>query len=134
MPTARHQILLVDDEEEALAELAELLDNHGFCCHCATSVAQALQTLTRHPDVVLVITDLCMPEASGVDLIRHLRDHTERQHLPVIVVSGQADLDDVNDLLRLQVLDLYRKPIYHARLLATLANLFPTPVGEPLQL
>lgn len=132
MPTARHQILLVDDEEEALAELAELLDNHGFCCLTATSVPQALQALTRHPDVVLVITDLRMPEESGIDLIRHLRNHTARQHLPVIVVSGQADMGDVDDLLRLQVLDLYRKPIYHARLLATLSNLFSAPAGLPL--
>ncbi|MCP6134411.1 response regulator, partial [Klebsiella pneumoniae] len=73
MPTTRHQILLVDDEEEALAELAELLDNHGFCCHTATSTRQALQMLTRHPDVVLVITDLRMPEESGLDLIQRLR-------------------------------------------------------------
>ncbi|MBK5003128.1 response regulator [Pseudomonas sp. S31] len=134
MPTTRHQILLVDDEEEALAELAELLENHGFCCHTATSTRQALQTLTRYPEVVLVITDLRMPEESGIDLIQRLRDHTARQHLPVIVVSGQADLDDVSDLLRLQVIDLFRKPIYHTRLLDTLATLFPAPPEQPLEL
>ncbi|MDU9405225.1 response regulator [Pseudomonas sp. zfem004] len=127
MPTSslRQQILLVDDEEEALLELAELLENQGFCCHTAGSVKTALQLLTRHPDVALVITDLRMPEESGIGLIKRLRDHTARQHLPVIVMSGHADMDDCSDLLRLQVLDLFRKPIYHARLLETLDNLFP---------
>ncbi|CAM4074988.1 Acetoacetate metabolism regulatory protein AtoC [Pseudomonas reidholzensis] len=123
----RQQLLLVDDEEEALQELAELLENEGFLCHTATSVKVALQQLTQHPDIGLVITDLRMPEENGIALIKRLRDHTARQHLPVIVMSGHADMEDVSDLLRLHVLDLFRKPIYHARLLETLENLFPTP-------
>ncbi len=125
--SSRQQLLLVDDEEEALLELAELLEGEGFHCFTATSVKHALQTLTQHPDIALVITDLRMPEESGITLIRRLREHTLRQHLPVIVTSGHADMDDVSDLLRLQVLDLFRKPIYHVRLLETLNNLFPQP-------
>ena len=123
----RQQLLLVDDEEDALLELAELLEGEGFCCFTATSVKAALQQLTKHPDVALVITDLRMPEESGISLIKRLREHTLRQHLPVIVISGHADIDDVSDLLRLQVLDLFRKPIYHVRLLDTLNTLFPKP-------
>ncbi|MCY1395935.1 Response regulator protein TodT [compost metagenome] len=123
----RQQLLLVDDEEDALLELAELLEGEGFTCLTATSVKLALQQLTRHPDVALVITDLRMPEESGISLIKRLREHTARQHLPVIVTSGHADMEDVSDMLRLQVLDLFRKPIYHIRLLETLNNLFPQP-------
>ena len=125
--SSRQQLLLVDDEEDALLELAELLEGEGFCCFTATSVKVALQQLTKHPDVALVITDLRMPEESGISLIKRLREHTLRQHLPVIVISGHADMDDVSDLLRLQVLDLFRKPIYHVRLLDTLNTLFPKP-------
>ncbi|EGH20633.1 response regulator, partial [Pseudomonas amygdali pv. mori str. 301020] len=123
----RQQLLLVDDEEDANEELAELLEGEGFCCFTASSVKMALHQLTAHPDIALVITDLRMPEESGIQLIRHLREHTSRQHLPVIVTSGHADMDDVSDLLRLHVLDLFRKPIYHVRLLETLNNLFPEP-------
>ena len=126
-PSPRQQLLLVDDEEDALLELAELLEGEDFCCFTATSVKLALQQLTQHPDIALVITDLRMPEDSGIALIKRLREHTSRQHLPVIVISGHADMDDVSDLLRLQVLDLFRKPIYHVRLLDTLDNLFPKP-------
>ncbi|WP_043197914.1 response regulator [Pseudomonas putida] len=125
--SSRQQILLVDDEQDVLLELAELLENEGFACLTATSVQAALQQLTRHPDVALVITDLRMPEESGIGLIRRLREHTARLHLPVIVMSGQADLDDVSELLRLQVVDFFRKPLYHKRLLTTLENLFPVP-------
>jgi DNA-binding NtrC family response regulator len=126
----RQQLLLVDDEEDALLELAELLDGEGFNCFTATSVKKALHHLTQHPDIALVITDLRMPEESGMSLIKRLREHTSRQHLPVIVISGHADMEDVTGMLRLQVLDLFRKPIYHVRLLETLNNLFPQPHGE----
>ena len=125
--SSRQQLLLVDDEEDALLELAELLEGEGFTCHTATSVKLALHLLTQHPDIALVITDLRMPEESGMSLIRLLREHTSREHLPVIVMSGHADMEDVSDMLRLQVLDLFRKPIYHVRLLETLDNLFPKP-------
>ena len=125
--SSRQQLLLVDDEEDALLELAELLEGEGFCCFTAVSVKIALQQLTKHPDIALVITDLRMPEESGIALIKRLREHSARQHLPVIVMSGHADMDDVSDLLRLQVLDLFRKPIYHVRLFDTLNNLFPLP-------
>ncbi|MFJ7885519.1 response regulator [Pseudomonas sp. NPDC096917] len=124
-PSTREQLLIVDDEEEALLELAELLEGERFCCFTATSVTLALQQLSLHPDIALVITDLRMPEESGIALIQRLRKHTSRQHLPVIVISGHADMNDVSDLLRLQVLDLFRKPIYHLRLINTLDNLFP---------
>ena len=117
----------MDDEEDALLELTELLEGEGFCCYTATSVKLALLQLTRHPDIALVITDLRMPEESGIELIKRLREHTSRQHLPVIVISGHADMDDVSDLLRLQVLDLFRKPIYHVRLLDTHDSLNPKP-------
>lgn len=125
--STRQQLLLVDDEEDANEELAELLEGEGFCCFTASSVKLALELLTKHPDIALVITDLRMPEQSGLSLIKLLREHTSRQHLPVIVTSGHADMDDVTDLLRLQVLDLFRKPIYHVRLLETLNTLFPMP-------
>ena len=123
--SSRQQILLVDDEEDALVELAESLENEGFVCFTATSVTFALQELTLHPDIALVITDLRMPEESGISLIKRLREHTSRSQLPVIVMSGHAEMDDVSDMLRLQVLDLFRKPIYLVRLLDTLKNLFP---------
>ena len=126
-PLLRPQLLLVDDEEDILLELAEMLEGEGFSCHTASSVRTALDQLSRHPDIALVITDLRMPEESGIRLVQRLREHTTRQHLPVIVTSGHADMDDVIDVLRLHVLDFFRKPIYYERLFETLRSLFPQP-------
>lgn len=131
IPPVRQEILLVDDEEEILLELQEMLQEAGFTCHLAPSVQAALAQLTRHPQTALIITDLRMPEQSGLRLLQRLREHDARQ-IPVIVTSGHADMDDVIDVLRLQVVDFLRKPIYHEQLMATLNRLFPFP-PQPIQ-
>ncbi|MCY1441694.1 Response regulator receiver domain protein [compost metagenome] len=68
-----------------------------------------------------------MPEESGIRLIQRLRAHTTKQHLPVIVTSGHADMDDVIDVLRLHVIDFFRKPIYLERLVEVIKAQFPQP-------
>lgn len=121
----RPTLLLVDDEEDILLELAEMLESEGFPCHTATSVSLALACLQQHPDVALVMTDLRMPEESGLRLVQRLREQPQHRELPIIVTSGHADMEDVIDVLRLHVTDFFRKPIYHERLLETLDKLFP---------
>lgn len=129
----RQQLLLVDDEENTNEELAERLEGEGFRCYKAFSADSALEQITLHPGIALVITSLRMPEESGISLIEQLREHTARHHLPVIATTAHADMDDVSDLLRLQVLDLLRKPIQYERLLDTLDTLFPDPKRYELQ-
>ncbi|MCY1276530.1 Transcriptional regulatory protein FixJ [compost metagenome] len=124
----RQKVLLVDDEEDILLELSDMLESEGFRCYTAQSVSQALEHLDKHPEIGLVITDLRMPEESGLRLIQKLRTQASRQNLPVIVTSGHAEMNDVIEVLRLQVLDFYPKPIYYERLLDTLDKLFPYPV------
>lgn len=126
-PLLRQQLLLVDDEEDILLELAEMLEGEGFYCHTATSVRSAIDLLILHPNIALVVTDLRMPEESGMRLIQRLRAHTSKQHLPVIVTSGHADMDDVIDVLRLNVIDFFRKPIYLERLVEVIRDQFPQP-------
>lgn len=121
----RATILLVDDEPEVLLELAELLEMEGFRCLTATSAAEALALLQANPDIGLIITDLRMPEESGLRLIQNLRASSERPNIPIIVTSGHADMDDIVIALRLQVLDFLRKPIYYEHLIERLGNLFP---------
>ncbi|CAE6889353.1 MULTISPECIES: response regulator [Pseudomonas] len=122
----RQTILLVDDEQDILLELAEMLELEGYRCILANSVAQAFEQLSQHPDIALIITDLRMPEESGLRLIQQLRARSSRKQLPVIVASGHADMNDVIDTMRLQAVDFFIKPIYHERLLESIERLFPS--------
>lgn len=126
----RQHLLLVDDETDALEELGELLEGEGFHCHCANSVSAAMLCLATWPAIALVITDLRMPDESGLRLIQNLRANPHHATLPVIVMSGHADMNDVIGLLPLHVVDFLPKPIYQERLIEVLNQRFP--VAQPV--
>ncbi|MFP3519013.1 response regulator, partial [Pseudomonas sp. SIMBA_077] len=110
VPAPLH-VLVAEDEALAAMALEDFLSRKGFRVTLAQDGQEGLERYSADP-ADLVITDLRMPEESGISLIKRLREHTSRSHLPVIVMSGHAEMDDVSDMLRLQVLDLFRKPIY----------------------
>ena len=85
----RQEILLVDDEEDTLLELQEMLEDAGFICHLALSVQTAMNQLKTFPKIALIITDLRMPEESGLRLLQRLRGCGENKDIPVIVSSGK---------------------------------------------
>ena len=92
-------VLLVDDEPLVRASTADMLGEMGFEVVEADSGADALALIDlRAPD--LVITDHLMPGLSGTDLALILA--AERPGLPVLIVSGYAELDGLPaDLPRL---------------------------------
>jgi PAS domain S-box-containing protein len=108
-------VLLVDDEPLVRASTADMLTEMGYEVIEADSGSDALALLdVRVPD--LVITDHLMPGLSGTDLALILA--AERPGLPVLIVSGYADLDGLPpDLPRLT------KPFRQADLADCIARL-----------
>ena len=83
-------LLLVADEPLVRASTADMLTELGYEVEEAGSGQEALALIeARPPD--LVITDHLMPGLSGTDLARILA--AERPGLPVLIISGYADLD-----------------------------------------
>jgi CheY-like chemotaxis protein len=108
-------VLLVDDEPLVRASTADMLTELGYEVVEADSGSDALALIdVRVPD--LVITDHLMPGLSGTDLALILAE--ERPGLPVLIVSGYADLDGLPaDLPRLT------KPFRQADLAACVERL-----------
>jgi signal transduction histidine kinase len=105
--------LVVDDEEVVRATTADMLAELGYRVLQAGSAAEALKLL-ESTDIDLLITDHVMPGMSGTALAYAIR--TYRPKLPVLVISGFAELDGVApDVPRLA------KPFRSADLAATLA-------------
>ena len=90
------KVLLVDDNPVNL----EILQHQLTAWHCdiisTQSVAQAMgqleQGLQLGSPINLVLTDMMMPEADGVDLIRQLQQHPQLAALPVIILSSAGRL------------------------------------------
>lgn len=56
---------------------------------------EALELLNEHTDLVLVLLDLHLPAASGMDLLASVRTRDQHRNIPVILLSLKGDEDDV---------------------------------------
>jgi CheY-like chemotaxis protein len=79
-------ILVVDDDEEVREIVVEFLSQTGYRILQAGGGAEALRVVAETPDIDLVITDVRMPDISGLDLADRLE--RQRRHLKVILISG----------------------------------------------
>lgn len=86
----KRRVLIVDDERNARAALAELLAEEGYVVETAADGEKAVAKLESFaPD--LVLTDLVMPGMSGFEVVRRARDgHPERV---VVVITGHGERD-----------------------------------------
>ena len=90
-PRVRTTILLVDDQRFVGLALARLLDGESaFELHCCERGVEALATADRvRPD--LILQDLVMPDANGLELVQTFRQRAATSATPVIVLSGNDD-------------------------------------------
>ena len=107
------RVLIVDDDEAQLRALTRALGTKGYEIRTANSAAQALEQIAEAPVEVLV-TDLSMPGAGGMDLIRTIREVD--LDLPVIVLTGHPDLESASEAVALRAFRYFTKPVDMAAL------------------
>ena len=91
MTGAVKKILVVDDEPDTVAYLTAILEDNEYAVCSAHDAEKAMELLDKElPDLMLL--DVMMPGASGLNLIRRVRSHPRHGALPVIVVSGKAEV------------------------------------------
>lgn len=135
------RILIVDDDITFALMLRTWLSKRGFGVETAGSVAAARQALASD-GFSLVLTDMRLPDEDGISLLQWLQ---ERQTvLPVIVMTGYAEIGNAVRSMKLGARDYVAKPVNPEELLkkiqealaAPLAEAAPAPVKkmpEPLQ-
>jgi two-component system response regulator PilR (NtrC family) len=102
------QILVVDDEPD-LRTLYELtLLREGYAVQAAGDLAQA-RALLEGQNFDLVITDMRLPDGSGVDLLRHLRAQQRSERCIVITAYGSAE--NAVESLKAGAFDYLTKPV-----------------------
>jgi signal transduction histidine kinase/CheY-like chemotaxis protein len=121
------QILVVDDEADALELLSTILQNNGADVIAVASVNQALtiiETATdRSPDVL--VSDIGMPDEDGYSLIRKLRQLEAQRggKLPAIALTAYAGNDDRRQALLAGFQMHLTKPVDATKLVALVATL-----------
>lgn len=101
------RVLVVDDDEGMRDMLSILLRKRGYQAHSAGGVEEAIERLGDEAFDVIV-TDFEMPGATGLDLAKRV---AEGSNIPVIVLTGKADLERAISSIRVGVFDFLRKPV-----------------------
>jgi len=109
-------VLVVDDDREAVEELVEYLSKANLSCKPAPDGWAALQLLADGCRPQVVVTDLRMPELSGMEFAERLSRLGEGERPEIIFVSGNAGFDDAVQAIRLGARDMLTKPIDGPRL------------------
>src|SRR5258706_4924648 len=81
---SRMQVLVVDDDRVHRTALGGLLKRREYDVHVADTVAQAWAILETRP-ISMVFTDWMMPEVSGVELVRRVRQHEFGRYVYIIL-------------------------------------------------
>jgi len=106
MPS-EHVVHVIDDDDDARDGLAFLLTAEGFSVR-AFEAAQAFFEAIRSAKAECIITDVRMPDISGLELLRQVKNLGIA--CPVIVITGQADLPVAIEAIKLGATDFIEKP------------------------
>ena len=113
------KILVVEDDPNARQGLADLLDAWGYETATAVDGAEGLEKIAGFNPAV-VISDLRMPQVTGMDLLRQL--HDERPGLRFIMLTGQGTIEEAVEATKLGAYNFLEKPVNPKKLQVELRN------------
>jgi DNA-binding NtrC family response regulator len=111
----KERILIVDDAPDTLEVLQRNLSSQGYQVFTAPGVAEAIQILDQTA-VDLVVTDLKMPKASGLDLVRHVRENLKDTE--VMLITGYASIEGAVQAVKSGAEEYLSKPFTDDELLS----------------
>lgn len=106
---ARHQVLVVEDEDDILDLVRYNLGRDGYGVECVTTGEDALSAARqRTPDLILL--DLMLPGIDGLEVCRQLKGDTRTNRVPVIMLTAKGEEVDIVTGLEVGADDYLTKP------------------------
>ena len=117
------RVLAVEDDADCRELICDILTSAGATVFCAESVAQAMEGVYHSFDPDVVLTDYCMPGATGLDLIREFRKAPSSRAIavPILMLSGNSEGTWRARALEAGATDVLIKPFDPALLIARIA-------------
>lgn len=113
-----YRILAVDDDQLILEVLRKILVKEGFEVLLASNAAEALKACAQSkPDLLLL--DVNLPDAKGIDLCSRIKADDRLKHIPILLVTGEAlAVESCVEGLEAGAEDYIRKPFLPQELLS----------------
>ena len=119
----RASVLIVDDEASIRDSLRMILEFEGYRVDEAAGGSQALAKVAERPPDAVVL-DIKMPEMDGLDVLKAFRERG--YDMPVLMISGHADVSTAVEATRRGAFDFFEKPLQRERILVSLRNAIDT--------
>ena len=114
-------VFCIDDNVELLSQLQEQLGNR-FLLRCFSNPVEALDIARQQlPD--LIVSDLMMPQLSGIDVVSRIREDELLSHIPVVLLTARSDHQSKNQALLALADDYVTKPYEPNQLALKIDNL-----------
>jgi len=121
-------VLIVEDDNAMAQMCAKLIRRRGHSAIIAGSCRDALAIVKGGRAVHAVVSDIQMPQMSGIELLAELRQLNNE--LPVILMTGYSNLVSSAEALALGAADYLAKPFNAETLIGSLERCFPKRVAE----
>ena len=91
----KYAILVVEDDPDLGQLLIDIFMLSGFEVRWASNREEITAEMNRKPMADLVLMDIVLPDADGLEVLQHIRAHPRLASLPVIMMTGKAGAHDV---------------------------------------
>jgi CheY-like chemotaxis protein/glycine cleavage system H lipoate-binding protein len=115
----RKTILVIDDEIRICQSFERALVKEGYQVLTYTRSTEALERL-KTGGVDLIVSDLMMPDKTGLDVLKEIRDQAIETHL--VMITGYANIENALETMRLGAVEYLPKPFTVAELKAAVAR------------
>ena len=120
--SSNKKILIVDDDPQIRDLLTQILSAHKYETETASSgFAAGAKVVTFKPD--LIILDLLMPQMSGFEVCRLIKEDPQTSHIKILAVTGYDTKENRDEIMKAGADDYMAKPLSRDALLGHLAGL-----------
>ena len=121
-------VLVVDDEERIRSSIRGILSDEGFRV-VDTGSSPAVMDLIARESPAIVLLDVWMPEMDGIELLRRIK--AEQPRVPVIMISGHANIQNAVAATKLGAVDFIQKPFSVSGLLSAIGRALEGDTAAP---
>jgi DNA-binding response OmpR family regulator len=123
-------VMIVDDDQATTEALADVFARERIPSCAFMRAAPAIAALEKNDSIRVILTDVAMPEISGLEFAKAVRNR--KQAAPHIVfMSGRANVPMTVSALRLGAVDFFAKPLRIAELVGRIRTLVELPQAAP---
>jgi two-component system, LuxR family, response regulator FixJ len=119
---ADHIVHIIDDDSAVRESLAFLLSTADIAVKTYDSAVSFLDALPRVENGDCIVTDVRMPDISGIELLQRLQEKSVQ--IPVIVITGHGDVPLAVEAMKLGAVDFLEKPFDEEVLLSSVKSAF----------